>query len=160
MEDSLKELRAAENILQNGVRMKMRAPFLFRLFGVKTIGLVVRSPLEGTLHKVASYYLRSGITQAQLQDISHEQALGLMTVHGKNITKAVAAAWLNGYWSIKLFTNLLAAYMRWHCTTKEILTILNMVLVLGGTSDFMSITRSVRLMKLTTPRMGRETQGS
>jgi hypothetical protein len=153
------ERLAAEQILDRGARMKMRAPLLFRLLGKKTISLVVRSPYEGTLHRVSAYYLSTGITADKLEDISTEEAVGLMAAHGKAITKAVAVAWLNGYWSGKLLTTPLAWYMRWHCKPAEICTIALMLLLYGGTSDFINTTRSVRMMKITSPRLG-QNQGS
>jgi hypothetical protein len=157
------EQLAADRILDRGVRMKMRAPLFIRwltLGRVKHLGLTVKSPYEGTMHRVAGYYLRTGITSETLENISHEAALGLMAVHGENITKAVACAWLNGYWAGKLLTRPLAWYMRWHCTPQEIATVAMMLLLYGGTSDFMITTRSVRMMKITAPRLGQTTKGS
>ena len=140
--------------------MKMRAPFFMRWFGKRTISLTVRSPYEGTMHRVASYYLSTGINSDELNDISHEAALSLWAIHGKTICKAVACAWLNGYWSGKLFTGLLGWYIQWHCKPKELFGIVTILLLYGGTSDFINTTRSVRMMKLTTPKLGQETQGS
>lgn len=154
------EKLAADQILQKGVCMKMRTPFLCRLIGWKTVSLMIKSPYEGTLHRVASYYLGTGIMNDELDNITVENALALMSIHGKSLTKAVACAWLNGYWSGKLFTNLLASYMRWHCTGREILVITQMILLYAGTSDFINTTRLVRAMKLTAPRMGQQIQGS
>ena len=154
------ERMAADQILERGARMKMRAPLLLRLIGIKEIGITIKSPYEGTLHRVASYYLATGIKSEQLDDITHEQALGLMVAHGKDLRKAVACAWLNGYWRGKLFTNIAATYMKWHCKPVEICTIATIVLIYGGAADFMNTTRSVRMMKLTTPRTGQENQGS
>jgi|GEM_PF-52935 len=148
------EQLAAEHILNKGARMKMRAPFLCRLFGIKTIGLRVRAPYEGTMARVSAYYLSTGLTSEQLEEVTVEQAVGLMAAHGKTLTKAVACAWLNGYWSGMLLTRPLAWYMRWHCTPQEILDIALMILLYGGTADFMNTTRSVRMMKITSPKLG------
>ena len=150
------EKLAADQILQKGVRMLIRAPFLLRLIGIKTIGLKVRAPYLGTMYRVAKYYLSTGITSDKLEDVSHEEALALVVAHGHTITKAVACAWLNGYWMSRLFTRPLAWYIRNHCKPKELFTITTMLLIFGGTSDFTDTTRSVRMMKMTAPRMGQE----
>lgn len=160
IEDLQREALVAEHLLHRGARMKMRAPFFFRWFGVKTISLTIRSPYEGTMHRVASYYLSTGIKSEQLNDITHEDALALWAAHGKTICKAVACAWLNGYWAGKLFTYPLALYILWHCTPKELFGMTALILLYGGTADFMNITRSVRMMKMTTPKLGQKTQGS
>ena len=154
------EKLATEQILHKGARMQMRAPLLLRLFGKRTISLTVRSPFEGTMQRVAHYYLSTGLTTKQLEDVTHEQALAMMAAHGMTICKAVAVAWLNGYWSGKLLTKPLAWYMRWHCKPAEIMTVAMLILVYGGTADFMNTTRSVRLMKTTTPKTGQAIKGS
>ena len=157
-ENTAIELHAADLILKRGVRLELRAPLFLRLVGKKTLKLTVTSPLEGTLQRVAKYYLETGITADQLDNISHEQALGLMAVHGKQLNKAVACAWLNGYWRGMLFTRPLAWYMRWHCKAEDILVIATMILLYGGVSDFMNTTRSVRMMKTTSPRIEGQTR--
>jgi hypothetical protein len=159
-EDLATEKLAADLILRRGARIKMRAPLFLRLLGKKDVSVIVRAPLEGTMMRVASYYLGTGLAQEKLQNISHEQALAVMAVHGKAINKCVACGILNGYWSGKYFTNLLAWYLRWHCKPEELLMIANILLLYGGVSDFMSTTRSVRLMKLTGPRLGQDQEGS
>lgn len=138
----------------------MRAPFLLRWLGKRTVSITVRSPLTGTLLKVSQHYLDTGISIEQLQEISFEEALGIMAAHGRSICLAVATAWLNGYWKIRFFAKPLAWYMRWHCSPQEISTIATMILLYGGTSDFMNTTRSVRQLKITSPMMGQKSQGS
>ena len=155
------EKHAADLILKRGVRLELRAPLFLRILGKKTLKLTVTSPLEGTLQRVGRYYLETGISSDQLDSITHEQALGLMAVHGKQINKAVACAWLNGWFSGWAFTRPLAWYMRWHARPEDILVICTMILLYGGVSDFMNTTRSVRMMKTTSPRIeGQKRQGS
>ena len=154
------ERLAADQILEKGVRMQLRAPFLFRLFGKRTVGLTVRAPYIGTMIRVSRLYLNTGITDDKLNDISHEEAHALMAVHGVSISKAVACAWLNGYFLGWLFTKLLARYIRNHATAKELMVVTTMLLIYGGVSDFINTTRSVRDMKMTAPMKGQKTQGS
>ncbi len=160
MENPQTEKFAADTLLQKGVQIKIRAPFFIRCFGKKTIVLTVTSPFEGTMHRVASYYLSTGLTLEQLDNITAEKALQLMAVHGKLISKAVAVAVLNSYVSGYLFTPLLAWYLRWNCKANELYLLISVLLLYGGVSDFMNTTRSVRKMKLTTPSMGQSHQGS
>lgn len=154
------ELHAVETLLQRGVKVKAHAPLFFRLFGKKTIVFNLRQPKAGTLHRVASYYLRTGLNQNQLHDITAEEALAIITVHGKSIYKAVATAILNGYWSGKLLTKPFAWWLSWHLTPKAILTLMDILITYGGIQDFMTTTRLVRSMKLTAPNLGQKTKGS
>lgn len=162
MENPAVELHAADLLLKKGVRLKIRAPFFMRWVGKKTLSLTVTSPYEGTLARVARYYLSTGLTMEELEGISHEQALSILVKHGSVISKAVACAWLNGYWAGKLFTKPLSWYIRWHAKPQEVLSILMLICLYGGVSDFMNITRSVRMMKITSPKdeLGQTMKGS
>lgn len=160
-ENQATERLAAETILQRGVKVKIAAPFFLKWFGKKTISARLTSPYEGTMHRVSAYYLSTGIKEDQLEDLSIEEALALMSMHGKTISRAVACALLNGYWSGKLFTRPVAWYLRWHCKPRELFALITAILIYGGSQDFMSTTRSVRQMKVTTPNLGqKKTEGS
>lgn len=154
------ELHAAEAILQRGQPVKTRAPLLFRLFGIKRITLMLYMPYAGTLDRVAIYYLKTGIPVEKLNSISAEEALTLRAEHGNDLRKAVATAILNGYWSGKLFTRPLAAYLKWSLHDKTIFKILNLLIAFGGLADFMSTTRYIRAMRITAPNLGQKTKGS
>jgi hypothetical protein len=156
------ELRTTELMLERGVRVPIRSPFFMRWLGKKQIYLTVTSPLEGALMAAAEQYLRTGLTLEELEDCTAEQALSILRTHGKAIERAVACVWLNGYWSIKLFARLLAWYLRWHCEPRHLLYVIQVVLIYGGVQDFMTTTRSVRLLKVTEPNLGqsKKTKGS
>ncbi len=97
------EQHAAENLLQRGVKIKIAAPRFIR-WAKKTISLKVGSPYQGTLLRISSYYCGMGIQDNKLENLTVEEALLLMKVHGVALSKAVACAVLNGYWSGRLFT--------------------------------------------------------
>lgn len=151
---------AVDTILQNGVKVLVPAPFLLRLFRKKTINLTVSSPFEGTMHRVAKYYLSTGLTLDKLENLTVEQAAVLHVKHGKAISKAVAVAVLNGYLKGMFFTNFLAWYLRWHLKSQQMFTLVTFLIVHGGTQDFISTTKSVRSLKLTAPSLGQKVKGS
>lgn len=154
------EQRATDTILQKGVKIPLRAPWPFRLFGKKKIYVTITSPFEGTMHRVASYYLRTGITSDELDDITTEQALALNLKHGREINRAVATAILNGYITGWLFVRPLAWYLKWHAKPQDLFAIIGLIILYGGTEDFINTTRSVRTMRLSVPRSGQKSQGS
>lgn len=149
----------ADAILQKGVAIPLPAPFLIRLFK-KTVNLTLKLPYEGTMHRVASYYLSTGLTLEKLDSLTVEDALLVHAKHGKTISKALAVAVLNGYWKGKLFTKFLAWYLRWHLASKDMFDLVTVLVVHGGTQDFIITTKLVRQMKLTTPNLGQNTKGS
>ncbi|WP_143960230.1 hypothetical protein [Litoribacter populi] len=160
MENPAKEKLAADLILKRGVRLPMRAPFFLRWIGKKEISLRVTAPYDGTLTRVASYYLSTGLQIDDLTDISTEDALAIKVRHGDKLNKAVACAWLNGYWAGKLFTRPLAWYLKWHAKSADIYTIAMVLLIHGGVQDFMITTKSVSLMRITLPNLGHQEKGS
>ena len=153
------EKSVADTILQKGVAIKLPTPFFIRLFK-KTFTLTITSPFEGTMHRIASYYLSTGLTTDKLEGITVEEALELHVKHSKAISKAVAVAVLNGYLKGLLFTRFLAWYLRWTASPQALLQLVAILVVNGGTQDFITITKSVQKMKLTTPKMGQQAQGS
>jgi hypothetical protein len=151
---------AADTILQRGVKVKIPAPFLLRIFRKKTINVIISSPFEGTMHRVASYYLSTGITFDILEGITVETGIELYAKHGKTISKAVAVAILNGYVKGWLFTKPLAWYLRWHLKPIQLFALTTTLIVYGGVQDFINTTKSVRRMTLTQPKVGQKVQGS
>lgn len=150
---------AAQTLLDRGVKVKISAPVFIRWFK-KTITLQLRSPYYGTMIRVSAYYLKTGLTAEELEDLTVEQSLIVMAKSGKEISKAVACAVLNGYCKSKLFTKPLAWYLRWHCKPRELFALTTALLIYGGVQDFTNTTRSVRRMKMTEPRMGPKTKES
>lgn len=153
------ELLASQTILQRGVKFKINTPFWLRWLK-KSFTVRVTSPYQGTLFRISTYYLSTGLKDSQLENITVEESLAIMAVHGKVISKAVACALLNGYWSGKLFTGPVAWYLKWHCSPKELCALTTALLVYGGSADFMNTTRLVRQMKQTEPKLGQKEKGS
>ncbi|MCH7400126.1 hypothetical protein MM236_19175 [Belliella sp. DSM 107340] len=145
------ELNAAYNILERGVRAKVRAPFFLRLFGKKTVSISIKKLYAGTLLESSACYLKTGIKEEQLKEVETEAALELMAKHGKEMTKAIAIAALNSKWKIRLFSGLLGRYLLWNMHWREIFALLEFILVYNGTSDFMHTTRLLRAMLITAP---------
>jgi len=158
-EDMATELRAAETILQRGVKVKARAPLLLRMLFIRRITLTLRNPTAGTMMRVASYYLRTGLTAEKLDDLSAEEALAIMAVHGGSLRRAAATAILNGWISGWLLVRPIAWYLKWYFTEAGICTMVNLLITYGGLKDFTTTTRYIRGMKITSPtNLGQKTR--
>lgn len=158
--DQATELHAAETILQRGVKVKARAPLLFRLVFVRWFTIKLRNPTSGTLMRVAAHYLSTGLDSHKLDDLTAEQAMAIMAKHGKALRKAVAVAVLNGWIRGWLFARPMAWYLKWNLTDREICTMMNLLITYGGTMDFIDTTRYIRVMKITSPNLGQKKKGS
>ncbi|MDO9554526.1 hypothetical protein [Rhodonellum sp.] len=145
------ELHAANAILERGVRAKVRAPFFCRWIGIKNINLTLKKLYAGTLFRISAYYVQTGITEEQLKEVTAHEAILLMATHGVTISKAVACGIINSQFRGWMFTRLLAWYIRENMPNSKILMLYEICLLHNGTSDFMTITRYVRMLKITDP---------
>jgi len=155
------EKLAADTLLNRGVRMKVRAPFWLRLLGRKHLSITISAPYEGTLLRIASYFLSTGLKPEDIEAPNIMQCLLILQEHGKAISRAVAAGWLNSYWLGKLFIRPAAFWLRWNCKSEELLTIAYLLLANGGISAFIDTIRLIRQTKITTPKhLSQATKGS
>lgn len=159
MENTTEHL-AADTLLEIGVRVEIPAPIFLKVFGIKRIPFKIYAPSYGTLLRVTRYYLSMGVTIDQLNEITYESALKLCQDHGKTLCKIVAVCMLNGYTTGWLFTRLLASFLLWSLSAKKICSYTELLVVFGGTADFMNTTRSVKTMKITAPMLGQKEKGS
>lgn len=153
------EQRAAQTILERGVRVEIPAPLLLRFFGKRNITIVLKQPSLGTLIRMSDLYLSTGIVKSQLDDIELEAVIKLIGKHGKTFSKIIALAYLNGYWSGKLFSGLLTLWVL-KLPPQKISAIISLLFVCSGAEDFMTTIRLVQQMKITEPSLSPESQGS
>lgn len=153
------EQRAAQTILERGVRVEIPAPLLLRIFGKRNITIVLKQPSLGTLIRMSDLYLSTGIVKSQLTDIELESVMKLMSKHGKTFSRIIAIAYLNGYWRGKLLNGIVAS-MVLRLSPQKISAIISMLFVCSGAEDFMTTIRLVQSMKITEPNLSPESQGS
>ncbi|MEO7212658.1 MAG: hypothetical protein ABIX36_07630 [Mucilaginibacter sp.] len=154
------EQQAAATLLDHGIKVRVTAPLLFRLFGRKHIELVIIPPNMGTLTRISYLYLSSGITDEQLANMDDANAHNLFSKHGRLLSRIIATAWLYGYWRGKLLTGIVSGWMYWHLNSIQMRTIVNVLVMLSSRESFTSSIRSVAAMKMTAPTLSQQTQGS
>jgi hypothetical protein len=154
------ELLAAETLLERGVKVQIVAPLLFRLIGIKTFTLTLRSPRFGTLLRSNSFYLQTGISIKDLEDLTVEKALKMFNDSGVLVSKAVACAIINSWTFGWLLTSTLAWLLRTGVHPKNIYAYMNLILIYGGVEHFTNTIRLVATMKVTSPNLSQAAQGS
>ncbi|MGV3705449.1 MAG: hypothetical protein ACO1NU_08725 [Arcticibacter sp.] len=154
------ELKAADTLLERGVRVKIRAPLLLRIFRKKTISLVIKQPTWGTMLRVSRLYLKMGISSEELKGISVEKAIELMSKNGKGFSKIIACLLLNGYITYFLFNRPLAFFLRESMEPNRMAALVELIILFGGVEDFMNTIRSVSTTIVTAPNLSPENQGS
>lgn len=154
------EQEAAEIILDRRKRLPMPAPFFLRWFGKKEIGFWVKANRAGTGYRISRYYAQLGVTQEVLEKLTVDEALKLHAAKGFLVSKMLACAILNGYFSGWLFTKLLAFYIRENSDYMYQLGLVNWLLLHGELSYFISTIRSVSKLRVTMPILSPTVKGS
>lgn len=139
--------------------MPLQAPFLFRLFGKKTIDVVVKPPKLGTSLRISSLYARMGISADQLQELGQENLHGLFLAHGFAMLRIVATAILNSFWLCWL-NPVLAFWLKWKVGQKELLSLTYILVMLGGYENFPNTIRWAERMTVTKPNLSQPAKGS
>jgi hypothetical protein len=154
------EQNAAETLLNKGIKVRVTAPLLFRLFGKATIGITITQPRLGTLYRISAVYLKAGIIDDDLPLINDANAHELFNKHGYWLAKVAAIAWLNNLWLGKVFTGIVTRWLYEHLTALQLLAIANVLAVLSGTQAFTNTIRLAASMKMTKPNLSQTNQGS
>lgn len=150
------ELLAAETLLEKGVPLPLRAPLLFRLFGVKQ--LKVYRPSAGNHLRIGRLYLKMGITEDQLKETSLLVAKELEVKHTYTHCRIIAFTMFKGYLTPLFFNRIMAMWLKWHLSQKQIMNTAEFVLTMGGTANFMNTTRYIKAMLITAiPELGQTT---
>ena len=146
------ELQAANTLLERGIRFAIPSPWWLRMFGKKSLTIVIRHPYLITLYWISNYYLKMGIDAEKIAGIGYDQAFDLVKKNSRYICSIVAAAWLNNHTLIKLFARPVSSYLINSLTPVKLYTIYNTLVNFSGIEAFMSTIRLASVMKTTTPK--------
>lgn len=153
------EAAAARALLEQGIKVPVRAPLLFRLFGKKKISLIVPPPVLGTLYRIGEIVEASGMERV----LSGETAITMAQIHReyiKPMCRIVAIALLNGKFTGSAFAAPLAAWLRWSLSPLYLFTIVRKLEALRLDDVFMNTIRSTVAMKMTAPKLSPKEIGS
>lgn len=148
------EFHATETLLERGIRVKARAPFLFRLFRKKTVTLTLYQPTGGALLRMGYWYLQCQHNIDELEEMSVNDALKFNLKYGDCIYNAVACLFLKDKLLTKLFLKPFSRWLRESLTVKDVLNLISINILHGGTKDFIVITRLVRAKMISLPNLG------
>lgn len=146
------ERRAAETILERGVRVKLPAPRFLRLLGKKEISVTIRQPGMGTLLNVSELSLKSGFSFEGIDSGNLDAAHQLIAGHTKTLMRIVAVILLRSKWRIRLFSGMLSRWLLWKLTPNRLLEMVLMIVTFSGVQDFTNTIRLIRSMSVTMPR--------
>lgn len=155
------ELRAADTLLERGVRVPVRAPLPLQIFGKKTVSLIYRQPSLGVLVCISREYLKMGVDVEALEGGSLEEAHRLLRQNGLGVARIAAIGWLGRRRRIRLFAGPAARWMLWAMSPQQLRDVLLMLVTLSGIQDFTTTIKFLHRMNMMQPRgeMSREKSG-
>lgn len=158
--DRAVELEAARALLDDGVSLpfkEFKIPFRKRPIRLR---LVMRRPKLGSQIRIAKHYLAIGVTHEQMKGFTLEQEMEYVAKHGKRISQMIALTVCRGFISSKVFSPLVAFFIREFVDDKFIQGANEIFLSLLGTRNFMNIIRSAEVSNPLKPRTSQQTRRS
>lgn len=166
------EAAAAQALLDRGVGFRIPAPFLFRVFGKKTIRLTVRRLRLGTMLELSELASLSELEKVQTGEEREEMLAALdaqplsiklqfIVDNRQRVAYGVACCLLNSPMKIKFFGKRFGRYLARNCTTEQLQELALWLFAYSRPEAFMNTTKLLRTMIVTMPRnLGQMTQRS
>src|SRR5690554_507475 len=142
------EKRAANMLLERGVKVPVTAPLFLRIFGKKTVSLTITAPTIATLTKIAGKYLELNIKN--IQELTLPESFELLEKHSKAMSIIIATIILNRrhtYWLAKP----LAYFLRGRVPMNQLAYLFQLVILYGGIEDFINTIRLTEATRITMP---------
>lgn len=125
---------AAQLILDKGLRFKIPAPFLSRLFGRDKV--VIKSLRAGTIFEFASVVIDNKLEEALMESNSE-----MLSKSINAISLCIAIAILNDKKKIKRYSKRLSERLMWKISVNSLIDVFHKISILNRVSDFMNITK-------------------
>lgn len=166
------EVAAAQALLDRGVGFRIPAPFLFRVFGKRTIRLKVKRIRMGTMLELSEL---ASLTELEKVETGDERKKMLAAIDAEplsvklqfivenkdKVAYLVACCLLNSKRKIKLFGKRFGRHLATVCTSDELQELALWIFAYGRPEAFMNTTKLMRTMILTAPRnLGQTTKRS
>ncbi|GAB3701449.1 hypothetical protein GCM10027592_29570 [Spirosoma flavus] len=138
------EKQELDILIDAGVKFSVPEFSLLRIFGKKTRDFVISEPYLGTMDQMSVYALRLA------NDFSEEKLKSNPIGESKRLypnsrlcAKIIAIAVLNNYWTIKLFSGILARYFLWGIKPR---VLAELTMIINTTSNIPDFTNSIRYL--------------
>ena len=149
------EIKAVEVLLQRGVPIDVAPPLLFWWWKPR-----VYAPTAGNMVRMSELYLKTGISDDNLDDVGLLEAMSIAKRHTYTICRAIAICMFRGYWMPKIMNRVVGWWLMQKLSQKDIAGITLTLMSFSGTADFLSTTRFLRGMRITSPNLGQRKKRS
>lgn len=149
--DVATEIKEAHIILEKGSRFEVPAPFLFRLFGKKTITLLLYQPPAAICLELTAMRLQMGVTDEEFENMSVEKGLSFLQENGATVARMLALALLRTSRRDKLYGKWLSKQLLKRYPFSTLLDMMHILTLGGGLQDFIHTMGLLRILRLTKP---------
>lgn len=148
------EQKAASILLDRGVGWKVPAPWPLSIFKAQVM-LVIKPLRLGALLELSRLYASMNIDPQEPNQDPHALIKCIPIA-----SRIAAVCLLNSPLKIRLFSGMVARFVRKRLTADQLLEMMLFVVTYSGTASFTSIIRLMGEMKMTTPNLSHQEQGS
>lgn len=144
------EKQAANAVLDRGMEvLRVSAPFLLRLVGVKVLRFIIRRPCYGTLQCISAIYAGMGIPKLP-KELDVDDAHTLFNAHGNEMLKIIATAYVDSFFFNRIAFILMPIF-RWNLDAVQVYAFWYTCVKLNGLENFPNTIRLVEKLTVSAP---------
>lgn len=153
------ELQAALALLNKGLKVRVSAPLLFRVFGKREHLITIYPPFLGTMRNADLVTLKAGLTDEKIQEIA-DGGPDNLEENVKPIARVAAVAWLNNGLLITLLSPIVGWWFEGHLTSEQLYTFIQVFGALSNRSAFTNTIILTSSLRRTRPNLSQTIPGS
>lgn len=143
------EMNAADALMDRRLKIILPAPWIMRVFGKKTIPVWVKRPVAQNLLRISRLLVKMGIN---LKELKAGELGTLMECIAENLVPAsriIAYGMIRGAIASWMLNRPLALYLRCYMDMRSLAELANIIVLISGGEDFVSIITSVSNLRIT-----------
>ena len=154
------EMNAADAILDRRLKINIPAPWIFRLFGKRTIPIWVKRPVGQTLIRMSRLFVEMDIDIKKLRAGELGSMLECIGKNATTVSRIIAHGMIRGTMASFLLNRPLAWYLRCYMDMRTMAELTKIIVLLTSPEDFMSIITSIATLNLMSPMVSQKKEGS
>lgn len=154
------EMNAADAILDRRLKINIPAPWIFRLFGKRTIPIWVKRPVGQTLLRISRLFVEMDIDIKKLRAGELGSMLECIGKNAITVSRIIAHGMIRGTMASWLLNRPLAWYLRCYMDMQTMAELTKIIVLLTSPEAFMSIITSIATLNMMSPTVSQKKEGS
>lgn len=152
------EMKAADALLDRRLKINLPAPWLLRLFGVRTVGYWMKLPVGENVFRMARLFVKMNIDAKKLKEGDIGTLMEYIARHGENVSRLIAYGMIRGAFFARIFNRPLARYIRCNMDMRGMAELMKIIVLTCNGQDFASIIASAANLRMTEPTLSQPTE--